>query len=68
MFSFYPVAVPPKRSWDRQNKFHLVVLMFDMMCGYSAALAAEQDSRQAVTVLVICDDIAAKKKPSANRS
>jgi len=65
MLLFYPVAVPPKRSWDRQNKFHLLVLMFAMMCGYSAALAAEQESNQAVTVLVICDDGAKKTIPES---
>jgi hypothetical protein len=45
----------------------LVALVVALVCGNSAKLGAEQKSKQAVTLLVICDDAAAKK-PSANRS
>ena len=39
----------------------LVALIIALMCGNSAKLGAEQESKQAVTVVVICDDAAAKK-------
>ena len=39
----------------------LSALMLALACGNSASLAAEQESKQAVTVVVICDDAAAKK-------
>lgn len=32
-----------------------------MVCGYSENLGAEQESKQAVTVVVLCDDAAAQK-------
>lgn len=39
----------------------LVALVVVLVCGYSANLGAEQKSKQAVTVVVICDDAAAQK-------
>jgi len=39
----------------------LMALVFALVGGNSAKLRAEQESKQAVTVLVICDDDAAKK-------
>ena len=37
-----------------------LVLVAGLMCGTPARLRAEQESKQAVTVIVICDDAAAK--------
>ena len=39
----------------------LMALVLALVCGYSANLGAEQESKQAVNVIVICDDNAAKK-------
>ena len=39
----------------------LRALVVALVCGYSANLVAEQESKQAVTVVVICDDAAAQK-------
>ena len=40
----------------------LVALMIALVCGNSANLGAEQESKQAVTVVVICDDAAVQKR------
>jgi hypothetical protein len=39
----------------------LVALVVALVCGYSANIGAEQESKQAVTVVVICDDAAGQK-------
>jgi hypothetical protein len=39
----------------------LVALVVALACGFSAKLVAQEESKQAVTVVVICDDAAAKK-------
>ena len=39
----------------------LVSLLVALVCGYSENLGAEQESKQAVTVVVLCDDAAAQK-------
>src|ERR1043166_6005639 len=39
----------------------LIALVVALVCGYSANLVAQQESKTAVTVVVICDDAAAQK-------
>jgi hypothetical protein len=39
----------------------LIALVVTLMCGYSANLIAEEKETRAVTVVVLCDDAAAKK-------
>ena len=39
----------------------LAALVFALGCGYSADAGAEQESKQAVTLVVICDDAAVQK-------
>jgi hypothetical protein len=46
---------------SRNSMSTLVALVFALVSAYSATLGAEQESKQAVTVVVICDDAAAKK-------
>jgi hypothetical protein len=48
-------------SMSRKSLTALLALQIALVCGDSAKLRAEQESKQAVTVLVICDDAAAKK-------
>ena len=40
----------------------LVALVVALVCGNSVNLGAEQESKQAVTVVVICDDAAVQKR------
>ena len=46
---------------SRKSIVCLVAVIFAVLCANSGKLGAEQDSKQAVTVLVICDDAAAQK-------
>jgi 16S rRNA G966 N2-methylase RsmD len=46
---------------SRNSMSTLVALVFALVFAYSATLGAEQKSKQAVTVMVICDDAAAQK-------
>ncbi|MGE5213704.1 MAG: hypothetical protein ACM3NN_08440 [Nitrospirota bacterium] len=39
----------------------LIPLVLALVCGYSANLFAKEESKTAVTVVVLCDDAAAKK-------
>lgn len=39
----------------------LIALVIALMCGYSANLVAQEEEKRAVTVVVICEDAAAKK-------
>jgi hypothetical protein len=39
----------------------LIAVMVALVCGFAANLVAEQESKQAVTVVVLCDDAASKK-------
>ena len=39
----------------------LMALVVALVCGYSANLVAQQESKTAVTVVVICDDAAAQR-------
>jgi hypothetical protein len=39
----------------------LIALAIALVCGYSANLVAQEESKQAVTVVVICEDAAAQK-------
>jgi hypothetical protein len=55
MFSFYP------HGMSHKSTNALVALVVALVCGYSAELGAEQESKQAVTVVVICDDAFAQK-------
>jgi len=43
------------------NALLALVLALVLVSGYSASLGAEQESKQAVTVVVICEDAGAKK-------
>jgi len=49
------------RSISRKSLTALLALQIALVCGNSAKLGAEQESNQAVTCLVICDDAATKK-------
>jgi hypothetical protein len=55
MFSFYP------HSMSHKSTNASVALVVALVSGYSAELGAEQESKQAVTVVVICDDAVAQK-------
>jgi hypothetical protein len=46
---------------SRKSMNAVIALVLALVCGHSANLGAEQESKQAVTVVVICDDDAAKK-------
>jgi hypothetical protein len=48
-------------SISRKSLTALLAVQIALMCGNSAKLRAEQESKQAVTVVVICDAAAAKK-------
>jgi 16S rRNA G966 N2-methylase RsmD len=51
-----------KRQRVSRNSINcLVAVIFALLCANSGKLGAEQDSKQAVTVVVICDDAAAQK-------
>lgn len=51
-----------KRQRVSRNSINcLVVVIFALLCANSGKLGAEQESKQAVTVIVICDDAAAQK-------
>jgi hypothetical protein len=39
----------------------LIAVMLALVCGFAANLVAEQESKQAVTVVVLCEDDGAKK-------
>ncbi len=39
----------------------LIPLVFALVCGFSVTLLSEEESKTAVTVVVLCDDVAAKK-------
>ena len=47
---------------SRKSMNVLVALVVALVCGNSANLGAEQESKQAVTVVVICDDAAVQKR------
>ena len=62
MFSSYSVlALPKTHRMSPKSMNALVALIAALMFGYPASAAAEQKSKQAVTIVVLCDDAAAQK-------
>jgi hypothetical protein len=45
----------------QNSKNTLITIVVALVSGYSANLVAEEDSKQAVTVVVLCEDAAAQK-------
>ena len=48
-------------SLSQKSMNALIALVIALMCGYSANLVAQEEEKRAVTVVVICEDAAAKK-------
>ena len=64
MFSFYPTLAVRKGTRTKRNRLlsnALMALVAALLCGYPGTVWAEQESKRAVTVVVICDDPAAQK-------
>ena len=62
MLSCYPILTSLKTAGTPHKSMNvLVTLIVALVCGFSAVAVAEENSKQAVNVVVICDDAAAQK-------